>query len=52
MLDVLVMKPTETDAVGGIERSSALPDADDVVKLDRSAAALADTFELAAIIVP
>ena len=42
MLDVFVMEPAEADAVRGIERSTALPDAHDVVYVDLSSAWLAD----------
>ena len=46
MLHVFVMPATETGAVGGIERCSALPDAHDVVNLDPSPAGIANALEL------
>lgn len=51
VLDVFVMASAEAGAVTRVERCPALPDADDVVHLDPSAAGFADPFESAAVTV-
>ena len=52
MLHVFVMESAETDAVRGIEGSSALPNPDEMMHFDLAAARFAHPLQLAAILIP